>query len=215
VRHFDFELPEVGEFAFAPGQFVTLSAEVAGKMISRAYSICSIPSGNRLALCLNLVDEGRLSPRIFALRPGDSIDCEGPNGFFVLRDPPRDSLMVAAGTGIAPFRSIIPVALNRYPDLQFTLLFGTRREDTILYREEWERLEGRYGNFRFWPSLSRAGADWRGRRGHVQEHLDDALRGRTDVDVYICGLKAMVDDTRQRLKAAGFDRKSIIYEKYD
>lgn len=215
VRHFDFHLPEVSEFQFTPGQFVTLSAEAGGKLISRAYSLCSMPNGNRFELCLNLVDDGRLSPLIFALRPGDAIDCKGPTGFFVLRDPPRDSVMIAAGTGIAPFRGIIPYALRRHPGIAITLLFGTRREDTILYREEWEKMAATHPNFRFWPSLSRAGDEWSGRRGHVQQHLSEALNGRMDVDVYICGLKVMVDDIRQRLKEAGFDRKSIVYEKYD
>ena len=49
----------------------------------------------------------------------------------------------------------------------------------------------------------------------MQGHLSDALGGRTDLDVYICGLKAMVDDVRAILKELGFDRKQIIFEKYD
>jgi ferredoxin-NADP reductase len=215
VRHFSFVLPEVDQFPFTAGQFVTLSDEIEGKQISRAYSICSAPDGNTFELCLNLVEGGLLSPRLFELKRGDSIQCKGPNGFFVMRNPPSDSVMIAAGTGIAPFRGILRHALHRYPELHFTLLFGTRRQDTILYRDEWEQMESLHKNFRFWPSLSRSGADWQGRCGHVQQHLDEALAGRTDVDVYICGLKAMVDDVRQRLKAKGFDRKSIIYEKYD
>ncbi len=49
----------------------------------------------------------------------------------------------------------------------------------------------------------------------MQAHLEEALGGRRDLDVYLCGLKLMVDDVRARLKAAGFDRKQIFYEKYD
>ena len=74
---------------------------------------------------------------------------------------------------------------------------------------------GHHGEFLFWPVLSRPPADWQGRVGHVQEHVMEALGDRRDVDVYICGLKAMVDDLRGRLKAAGLDRKRLIYEKYD
>jgi CDP-4-dehydro-6-deoxyglucose reductase len=43
----------------------------------------------------------------------------------------------------------------------------------------------------------------------------EALQERRDVDVFLCGLKAMVDDVRNILKAMGFDRKQILYEKYD
>jgi CDP-4-dehydro-6-deoxyglucose reductase len=49
----------------------------------------------------------------------------------------------------------------------------------------------------------------------VQAHLEEALAGRRDIDVYLCGLKAMVDDVRATLKRQGFDRKQILYEKYD
>jgi CDP-4-dehydro-6-deoxyglucose reductase len=105
--------------------------------------------------------------------------------------------------------------LPRERQRKFTLLFGVRYEKNLLYRAEFERLEAEHSNFRFWPTLSRPEAHWRGRTGHVQAHLAEALEGRHDVDVYICGLKAMVDDVRARLKASGFDRKRILYEKYD
>jgi CDP-4-dehydro-6-deoxyglucose reductase len=49
----------------------------------------------------------------------------------------------------------------------------------------------------------------------VQEHVLEALGNRRDVDIYICGLKLMVDDMRARLKALGLDRRQIICEKYD
>ena len=80
---------------------------------------------------------------------------------------------------------------------------------------EFELLAEQHPNFRFWPTLSRPEEGWQGRAGHVQMHLMEALGDRRDVDVYVCGLKLMVDDVRSRLKELGFDRKHIIYEKYD
>ena len=62
---------------------------------------------------------------------------------------------------------------------------------------------------------SRPEPSWIGRTGHVQQHLLEAVGDRRDMDVYVCGLKAMVDDVRAQLKGMGFDRKQIIYEKYD
>ena len=72
-----------------------------------------------------------------------------------------------------------------------------------------------HANFRFWPTLSRPERGWTGRTGHVQRHLSEAIGERRDVNVFLCGLKAMVDDVRSILKSSGFDRKRIIYEKYD
>lgn len=215
VRHFVFEVPEIERLNFQPGQFVSLSADLAGRQITRAYSICSPPDGNRFELCLNRVEEGLFSPYLFDLRPGDSVTMRPPMGYFTLREPLSDSVLVATGTGIAPFRSMLHYILPREQKRKFTLLFGVRYEKNLLYRDEFEGMEAEHSNFRFWPTLSRPEAHWRGRTGHVQAHLDEALEDRHDVDVYICGLKAMVDDVRARLKARGIDRRRILYEKYD
>jgi CDP-4-dehydro-6-deoxyglucose reductase len=90
-----------------------------------------------------------------------------------------------------------------------------RYENSIYYGDEFVKLGKQHSNFRFWPTLSRPEPSWGGRSGHVQNHLLEAIGDRRDLDVYICGLKAMVDDVRGILKALGFDRKQIIFEKYD
>jgi NAD(P)H-flavin reductase len=96
-----------------------------------------------------------------------------------------------------------------------TLLFGVRYESHLMYRSEFEDLAARFPQFRFWPTLSRPDETWPGRAGHVQAHLLEAVGARRDMDVYLCGLKPMVDDVRAILKGMGFDRKQILYEKYD
>jgi CDP-4-dehydro-6-deoxyglucose reductase len=216
VRHFVFEAEGVDRLHFIPGQFVSLSAPVRGKIITRAYSIASAPGNSaRFDLCLNRVPGGgALSGWLFEMKPGDTVETKPPLGLFSLRQPPRDSLFVATGTGIAPFRSMLLAHLNDKSPA-FTLLFGVRFQSHLMYRREFEDLARRFPQFRFWPTLSRPEPDWTGRTGHVQAHLEDALGGRRDVDVYLCGLKAMVDDVRRILKEMGFDRKQILYEKYD
>ncbi len=82
-------------------------------------------------------------------------------------------------------------------------------------RDEFERLDCDNPNFTFIPVLSRPEENWTGRSGHVQPHVLEIVGDRRDLDVYICGLKAMVDDIRRLLKQAGLDRRRIIYEKYD
>jgi ferredoxin-NADP reductase len=215
LGHFVFEAQNGGSLHFIPGQFVSFAADIGNKEITRAYSLASTPgSANRFELCLNLAPEGLFSHHLFRMKPGDTVEMRPPLGTFVLRQPPRDSLFIATGTGIAPFRSMLRAHLNSSSP-QFTLLFGVRHESHLIYRDEFEELARCYSNFRFWPTLSRPQASWGGRTGHVQTHLEEALEGRRDVDVYLCGLKLMVDDVRSRLKAAGFDRKQIFYEKYD
>ncbi len=215
VRHFVFEVPELDQLQFKPGQFVPLKETVDGKKITRPYSIVSLPDGNRFELCLNLAHEGIFTPHLFAMRPGDSIEMAAPLGFFVVRDPAKEAVFIATGTGIAPFRSMAPAYLSHPGAKQLTLLFGARREDTLYYRRDFEALANAHPNFRFCPTLSRADSSWAGLTGHVQAHLLEAVGDRRDLDVYICGLKAMVDNVRAILKELGFDRKQIIFEKYD
>jgi CDP-4-dehydro-6-deoxyglucose reductase, E3 len=215
VRHFVFEVPDVPQLDFKAGQFVSLNETLNGKKITRAYSIASMPDGNRFELCLNLVHEGAFTPHLFSMKPGDSIEMTPPLGFFVIRNPAKEAVFIATGTGIAPFRPMALDYLSHPHAKQLTLLFGVRHENTIYYRDDFEALACKYPNFHFWPTLSRAEPFWTGRTGHVQAYLLDAIGERRDLDVYICGLKAMVDDVRSILKGLGFDRKQIIFEKYD
>lgn len=215
MRHFQFDVPEVNHLPYEPGQFVSFTREANGKKITRAYSTASSPQANRFELCLNRVQDGYLSPHLFDMRPGDTLEMTGPLGFFVWRQPVIDSILVATGTGIAPFRGMLHSYLKGGGDRNITLVFGVRYEASLLYRAEFEEMQQRHANFRFQPTLSRPSETWTGRTGHVQSHVLEALGDRRDMDVYICGMKAMVDDLRQQLKGLGLDRKRIIFEKYD
>jgi CDP-4-dehydro-6-deoxyglucose reductase, E3 len=218
VRHFDFEVPETAEFTFTPGQFISILDHVDAKEITRAYSIASPRMGNRFSLCLNRVADGLVSPYLFRLQPGDEIEFGPPLGYFTLRHPGHKAVFVATGTGVAPFRSML---LEHLPKMEthITLLFGVRYEAGLLYKEEFEDLARQYPTFQFLPTVTRPTSSWNGRTGRVLAHLDEALNltsyDQGTVDAYICGLREMVDDVRTELKARGFDRKQIIYEKYD
>lgn len=215
MRQFVFEAVDTDRFEFTPGQFVSLVHQLEGREITRAYSIASAPQGSRFELCLNRVKEGVFSPWLFAMNPGDTVDMTGPLGYFVLRNPARDSLFVATGTGIAPIRSILQANLSGPRPQRIALLFGARYPGSMLYRAEFDTMAALWPEFRFWPTVTRPDATWTGRTGRVQQHLLEAIGDRRDIDVYICGLREMVDDVRTVLKCVGFDRKQIIVEKYD
>jgi ferredoxin-NADP reductase len=210
----------VARFGFVPGQWLSVKATTPdGEEIMRAYSIASPPSENgRFAFCLNRVQDGFMSNYLCSLDEGAKIEFRGPFGDFILRPPLRDTVFVATGTGIAPFRSMLHWLLadgERPKGRQLWLLFGARHERDIYYREEFEDLAARHANFHFLPTLSRPAAEWKGLRGYVQEHLPEAAGTRTDMHAYICGLDKMVKANRELLKSLGWDRTAIRYEKYD
>ena len=101
VRHFEFEALGVEQLEFVPGQFTSFTDVIEGKEITRAYSLASAPSGtNRFELCLNRVEDGLVSPRLFALEPGEHVDVQEPLGYFTLRHQERPAVFVATGTGM-------------------------------------------------------------------------------------------------------------------
>lgn len=242
--HLEFVVEAVENLEFLPGQFVSVVAnDPSGKEQTRAYSIASAHIGNRFDLCLNRVQGGFESNLLSDLAPGETIEIYGPNGFFTLREPVTDSILIATGTGIAPMRGfaqwLFPCDGNdRSAGKQIWLIYGTRHESELYYREEFEALAARYPNFHYLPTLSRAHEGWRGLRGYVQDHaariieeraaqiglplssmMDGASVAAPDlhfkVYAYICGLTKMITSVRERLKGLGLHRKQIIVERYD
>lgn len=215
IRHFRFEVPDVESFEFVPGQWVSMTELVNDKKVTRAYSLASLPDCNRFEICLNKVEDGLFTPYLFSLKPGDSVPTKGPVGAFTVKSKEREAIFVATGTGVVPYRPMLlqPGYLDQ--GTKATLIFGARYAEGLMFRSDFEALAARLGNFTFVPTVTRPGEDWQGRTGRVQPLLWEVLGDRTDVDVYVCGLKEMVESVREELKLRGFDRKQIIVEKFD
>jgi ferredoxin-NADP reductase len=220
TKHLEFEMKGVPRFGFVAGQWLSFRTNMPdGEEITRAYSIASPPSdGERFALCLNRVQDGFMSNFLCDMKEGDEIHCQGPFGDFILHPPMRDTIFIATGTGIAPFRSMLHWLLwdeSRHLCKHLHLIFGNRTEKDIYYHDEFLKLAREHANFHYLPTLSRGDPDWQGLRGYVQEHVPAIAQDRTDMHAYICGLDKMVKANRELLKSLGWDRKSILYEKYD
>ncbi len=220
TKHLEFEMKGVPRFSFVAGQWLSFKTNMSdGEEITRAYSIASPPDGdNKFALCLNRVQDGFMSNFLCDMKESDEIACQGPFGDFILRPPMRDTIFIATGTGIAPLRSMLHWLLGdeaRHQGKQLYLIFGNRTEQDIYYHDEFLRLADEHPNFHYVPTLSRGGPDWQGLRGYVQEHVPPIAQGRSDMHAYVCGLDKMVKANRDLLKSLGWDRKSILYEKYD
>ncbi len=190
------------DFTFKPGQWINLffphvHTEL-GKPLKRAYSIASAPNAEgRIDLAVTRVTDGPASTGLHSAELGQSFGMSGPHGTFVLAPILRPVLMVATGTGVAPFRSMLRSSASGASQ-PITLLLGVRDQPDILYREEFEWLERAMPTFAFCPTLSRANSNWSGKRGYVQTHLRQSLLelGGPDCDIYVCGLFRMVDDAR-------------------
>lgn len=136
------------QLAFEAGQFVKIALDIDGERVARAFSIASAPGELPLEYYGVVVPEGRLSPRLACLQPGDSLwMTKKATGFLVVSEvPPADELwMLATGTGLAPFLSILraPEVWSRYDRL--VLVHGVRRHEELSYREELDALARQHG----------------------------------------------------------------------
>lgn len=241
--HFEFVFDDLESFPFTPGQFVSaVTEDENGKQQTRAYSIASAASGNRFDLCVNRVEGGFFSNHLPDLPVGGTIKVYGPHGHFVLHEPVTESILVATGTGVAPLRSFTQWLFpedgpDRSGGKDIWLIYGTRHESELYYREEFEALAARKPNFHYLATLSRA-PEWNGLHGYVQDHMARVLEERAarlglplqqpapdptllaselkfDIYTYICGLNKMVTAVRERLAGFGWHRKQIVFERYD
>jgi ferredoxin-NADP reductase len=225
-KHLEFEVQELDDFQFIAGQFVSMVAKSGEKTITRAYSIASGPRNNkRFDLCLNRVENGFFSNHLCDLSHGNTVQFHGPHGHFILRNPLRDCIMIATGTGVAPMRGFVEWlfprdAAPRNAGRQIYLVYGTRLPSELYYRDFFEAVASQNPDFHYITTLSRAEQSWEGKRGYVQDRVKEILQarpgnGKDEMDAYICGLNLMVSANRELLAGFGWDKKQIVFERYD
>lgn len=218
VRELDFERVDGAPFEFEAGQWVSLVLPLPDGEGRRAYSIASPPNGtSHLSIAVTKVENGAGSAYLHAMPPGAIVRAIGPQGFFT-RTRGLPSLFVGTGTGVTPLRSMILDAVAKGDDAPMTLVFGVRAPEDRLYADEFDALAASRPSFQVHYSLSRAGAEWTGRRGYVQTHVEELYRalGAPNAHVYVCGLERMVGTVRDLLrKQMGVERKQVHTERYD
>nr|WP_227014870.1 1,2-phenylacetyl-CoA epoxidase subunit PaaE [Nocardiopsis sinuspersici] len=202
-----FDVPDhlAEEFAFAPGQSLTLRREVDGVEERRSYSVCA-PVGQAPRVGVRLVSGGLFSSWLVdEVRPGDEVEVGAPTGRFVpdLGTAARH-VMVAAGSGITPVLSMASSLLRR-TDSHVTLLYGNRRSDTVMFADEIADLKDAFGaRFELIHVLSREPREaelFTGRLdGAKMEALLDTVVAADAVDHWwLCGPYGMVTDAREVL----------------
>jgi len=218
TKRFWIEVPELDNFDFQPGQFVTLDLPIHEKPNKRwrSYSIASHPDGTNVFELVIVLDKlGAGTPYLFnEVKVGSELTFRGPQGVFTLRQPlDEDLVLICTGTGIAPFRSMVHnIKQQQIPYKNIYLVFGCRTKDTLLYYNELTQLQNELPNFNYIPVLSRE--EWDGRSGYVHPVYEEICADKQPAYFYLCGWKGMLDEARKRITDMGYDRKSIHLEVY-
>jgi Na+-transporting NADH:ubiquinone oxidoreductase subunit F len=207
---------------FKAGQYIQLEIPTTAHSQGpefRAYSIAS-PTDvhNSVELIITKVEAGIVSTYVHeSLKEGDELILRGPFGEFYLRDSDREIVMIATGSGMAPFRAMLAQLRESKNRRKTTLFFGDRRPFDLLYHEELLELERLMDNFTYVPTLSRTTAEdqWSGNKGRVTDLIQKNIPDNAAIDVYICGAPAMVQSSFDLLIAKGLQAEHIWYDKFD
>jgi ring-1,2-phenylacetyl-CoA epoxidase subunit PaaE len=211
------------DYAFSPGQYLTLRASIDDEDVRRSYSICSGLDDNELRVAIKRVEGGAFSTWANEqLRIGDTLDVMTPDGRFgVPIEPasPRTLAAFAAGSGITPILSIAKTVLKREAG-RFFLFYGNRTTAGIMFREQLEDLKDRYlSRLAVFHVLSREQQDLPALNGHLDaEKIGLVMRSlvpAASVDqAFVCGPQPMIEGLEKALADLGMARDRIHVERF-
>ena len=228
-------------FIYKQGQYVTLRRIFNGKELRRSYSMSSSPLDNRLVITVKKVQGGQMSTWLHDhLKAGDMLEVAKPEGRFYNKLDPnkrRNYYLFAAGSGITPLMSILKSVLETEPMSAVFLLYGSRSEEHIIFRDALDRLSERYEGQLFVeyvlskPHKDSSGGflglfkktthNWQGKTGridhrHITQFLEEnpAHVGEPDCLYYICGPGNMADIVQAALLGRGIAPKQIHAERF-
>ncbi|MGA6925202.1 MAG: FAD-binding oxidoreductase [Desulfosarcina sp.] len=198
----ELRLARPADLAFIPGQF--LRFEMAGYW--RDYSMVSVPESDTVDFCVAMVEGGRFSTDVTHAEIGSVFSLSGPYGYFVFQEPPNPAVLVATGTGVAPF-----VAFCRGGVTGVLLLHGVRTSDQLIYRDLFQATCRPYV-----PCISRSqnvSAPDEIFPGRVTGYLERQLKPGT-YDFYLCGRRSMIRDAAAIIDER-FGDSRLFVEAYD
>lgn len=202
---------------FRAGQYLSLKLPLEGSFVTRAYSLCSSPKDalkGRAAITVRSNPGGFAADKLLAaLKPGDEVIASGPQGFFYYEDL-RDAKHVvglAGGSGITPFLSMAYALRDGAEDFELTLLYGSRDEESILFRKELDEVAAACPKFRVVHVLSdeeKAGYE----HGFITAELIKKYAPADDYSVFMCGPKAMYAFEEGEMKKLGLPKRRYRME---
>ncbi|WAH55872.1 ring-hydroxylating dioxygenase ferredoxin reductase family protein [Pseudomonas silvicola] len=202
----------LSQLAFLPGQYVNL--QVPGSEQTRAYSFSSLQRDGEVSFLIRNVPGGLMSSFLTGLaKAGDSMTLAGPLGSFYLRDIRRPLLLLAGGTGLAPFTAMLERIAEQGSEYPVHLIYGVTQDIDLVETARLEDLAARIPAFTFSACVASPDSQYP-RKGYVTQHIEPAHLNQGDVDVYLCGPPPMVEAVSQHLRDQGIVPANFYFEKF-
>ncbi|AYF86661.1 NADH oxidase [Pseudomonas sp. DY-1] len=202
----------LSKLAFLPGQYVNL--QVPGSEQTRAYSFSSLQKDGEVSFLIRNVPGGLMSSFLTGLaKAGDSMSLAGPLGSFYLRDIRRPLLLLAGGTGLAPFTAMLEKIAEEGSEHPLHLIYGVTHDHDLVEMDKLEAFAARIPNFTFSACVASPDSSYP-QKGYVTQHIAPKHLNDGDVDVYLCGPPPMVEAVSQYIREQGISPANFYYEKF-
>ena len=212
-------------YRFRPGQHLTLKAHLAGEELRRCYSICRSVQPGEISVAVKAIDGGRFSRYARdEITQGMALEVMVPQGHFGYQPQAEREgyyLAIAAGSGITPMLAIVSSTLKTEPTSQFTLIYGNRSSQSMMFRQALADLKDSYPTrLQVVNIFSQEKLDSELLHGRIDgEKLQALAKHLIDFsqfdEAFICGPAAMMDEAEQTLKALGMPEKSLHLERFN
>jgi ring-1,2-phenylacetyl-CoA epoxidase subunit PaaE len=222
--HFWHPLNEV--VAYRPGQFLTILLPADDKKIRRSYSMSSSPYTDvSLAITIKRVPGGYASNLLLdTIKVGDTLEVMEPMGAFFPKqsdDQTRQVVFVGAGSGITPLFSIAKSILMVEPESEVFLIYGSRNEESIIFKHKIEALQAKYGErFQVVHTLSQPSEAWEGEKGRLNKsHLLKIVEklptlNKAEAEFFLCGPDDMMEEAHRALSILAIPENKIRKESF-
>lgn len=202
----------LSRLAFLPGQYVNL--KVPGSEQSRAYSFSSLQKDGEVSFLIRNVPGGLMSSFLTNLaKAGDNMSLAGPLGSFYLRPIQRPLLLLAGGTGLAPFTAMLERIAEQGSEHPLHLIYGVTNDFDLVELDRLQALASRIPNFSYSACVANPDSQYP-QKGYVTQHIEPRHLNDGDVDVYLCGPPPMVEAVSQYVREQGITPANFYYEKF-
>ncbi|MNJ10535.1 Benzoate 1,2-dioxygenase electron transfer component [compost metagenome] len=202
----------LSRLAFLPGQYVNLG--VPGSEQTRAYSFSSLQKDGEVSFLIRNVPGGLMSSFLTGLaKAGDNMTLAGPLGSFYLREIRRPLLLLAGGTGLAPFTAMLEKIAEEGSEHPLHLVYGVTNDFDLVELDRLQSFAERIPNFSFSACVANPESQ-HPLKGYVTQHIEPRHLNEGDVDVYLCGPPPMVEAVSQYIREQGITPANFYYEKF-
>jgi ring-1,2-phenylacetyl-CoA epoxidase subunit PaaE len=221
-----FEVPATLKetFTFIPGQYLTFKTSINGEEVRRSYSICTAPSDGELRVAVKEIEGGKFSTYANRkLTAGTTIECMPPMGNFKWQPSELTAHVVgwAAGSGITPIMSIAKTVLESNENNTFTLFYGNKNSNSIIFKDALEDLKNSYvDRLECHHILSREDQGSDVTKGRIDSEKVKAFKDRffkieSVTAHYMCGPLGMIESVSETLEQMGTQKEKIHFELFN